>query len=181
MWPGWHLPLRSPQTKKKSKNFLVLWPTTKCFAQKDILWTERWELTDPLSHNLREIRFESAFSAAGVSYFIDMVGVAYLTERASLSSNLSKAALCTRINQFTYSIYDATLFTLTPHHPWLLLFLCFYSFYLLFLRSIWYTFLRIQSEMVRVFSWPAGEDCTAFQMQIGAPFGCSSYSITDCF
>jgi hypothetical protein len=32
--------------------------------------------------------FESAFSAAGVSYFIDMVGVAYLTERASLSSNL---------------------------------------------------------------------------------------------
>lgn len=40
------------------------------------------------------------------------------------------------------------------HHLWLLLFLCFYFFYLLFLRSIWYTLLRIQSEMVRWKSFP---------------------------
>ena len=79
--------------------------------------------------------------------------------------HLGKRTLMQTYSKQTYS---------PPHHPWLLLFLCFYSFYLLFLRSIWYTFLRIQSEMVRWESFPdpqarGGSDCTAFQMQIGAP------------
>lgn len=43
--------------------------------------------------------------------------------------------------------FETNLFTLYP--PWLLLFLCFYFFYLLFLHSIWYILLRIHSEMVR--------------------------------
>lgn len=51
---------------------------------------------------------------------------------------------------FGKTYFDATLFEFETN------LLCFYFFYLLFLRSIWYTLLRIQSEMNVFFSCPAG-------------------------
>lgn len=54
------------------------------FHSKGHLVNKKMRVDGPfISHG-----FENTFLALGVSYFIDIVGIAYLTERASLSSNL---------------------------------------------------------------------------------------------
>ncbi len=63
---------------------------------------------------------ESALSAAGVKDFIDMLGVAYLTERASLSSNLVQQS------SFVHEVYilnDATHSAVEDFHDmyWLVI------------------------------------------------------------